>query len=374
VHRRVRHTHCPSPRGVRCASSIAHSQAWCHGPAGRTPAARGTGPVTGARRERRRRAAARALDYITSRGWPCFVAVRHRSWPVLNCERSERAHDAAADGVVRMLVLSRVLRGDAGCIACGGDARLHPRGLLAVRTGAASGTVVIDVDAGGVPAMRRHDRRRLAAADAGAAHRQRLSPGCTRIRVFGSCPGPARAGPYDIKSDDPYIVVAPSLHRAPAGRTGGSGRSPRSCAAATVLGAAPGQPDRRALPARVRLKRCGAPSMRSVLWRRQLAELLEAKEGTRTTPSTRARSPWASSSAPGCSASKRDSVLEDAGQRIGLSPGEARRSVASGLRAGTQHRGAAASDRPAAGTWPRRCRRPSAAGAGARAVPAAPGH
>jgi hypothetical protein len=30
-------------------------------------------------------------------------------------------------------------------------------------------------------------------------------------------------------------------------------------------------------------------------------------------------------------------VLEDAGQRIGLSPGEARRSVASGLRAGAQH-------------------------------------
>jgi hypothetical protein len=32
--------------------------------------------------------------------------------------------------------------------------RLHPRGLLAVRTGAVSGTVVIDVDTAGLPAMR----------------------------------------------------------------------------------------------------------------------------------------------------------------------------------------------------------------------------
>ena len=71
--------------------------------------------------------------------------------------------------------------------------------------------------------------------------------------------------------------------------------------------------------------------------RRQLAELLGTAEGTRN--DTLNKSAFAIGQLVGAGMLDEEdtaAVLEDAGQRIGLNPGEVRRSVASGLRAGAQ--------------------------------------
>ena len=217
--------------------------------------------------------------------------------------------------------------------------RLHPRGLLAVRTGAASGTVVIDVDAGGIPAMRRMIAdgllpRTLAQRTGSGYHLVYAHPG---VRIVS---GPGKGGPgIDVKSDDAYIVVAPSLHP----RTG----RPYRWLGPIAQELAPlprywvqrlRQPDHRALPARVPAEAVRGTRYAIGALRRQLAELLEAKEGTRN--DTLNKSAFAMGQLVGAGVlGEQDAtaVLEDAGQRIGLSPGEARRSVASGLRAGAQH-------------------------------------
>ena len=82
--------------------------------------------------------------------------------------------------------------------------------------------------------------------------------------------------------------------------------------------------------------------------RRQLAELLDAAEGTRN--DTLNKSAFAIGQFVGAGMLDEEStaaVLEDAGQRIGLAPGEVRRSVASGLRAGARYPRAAGHDRQA---------------------------
>ena len=90
--------------------------------------------------------------------------------------------------------------------------RLHPRGLLAVRTGAVSRTAVIDVDARGIPAMRQMIAsgllpRTLAQRTGSGYHLVYAHPG---VRIVS---GPGKGGPgIDVKSDDAYIVTAPSVH------------------------------------------------------------------------------------------------------------------------------------------------------------------
>src|SRR5260370_17062362 len=94
-----------------------------------------------------------AQDYITRQGWPVFV-LSPSKMPVSNCERCREEHTTPQQ-----------MRG-CGCLMCHGFyaatldvarveemVRLHPRGLLAVRTGAVSGTAVIDVDAQRIPPM-----------------------------------------------------------------------------------------------------------------------------------------------------------------------------------------------------------------------------
>ena len=92
-----------------------------------------------------------ARDYIIRRGWPVFVLSSSKV-PVPNCERCRKEHTT-----------SQQMR-DCACLTCHGFyaatldmarvqemMRLHPGGLLAIRTGAVSGTVVVDVDARGLP-------------------------------------------------------------------------------------------------------------------------------------------------------------------------------------------------------------------------------
>jgi len=275
-------------------------------------------------------------DYIIGRGWPVFVLSSSKV-PVPNCESCREEHTTPQQ-----------MQGCA-CLMCHGFyaatldvarveemVRLHPRGLLAVRTGAVSATVVIDVDARGLPAMRQMIAdgllpRTLAQRTGSGYHLVYAHPG---VRI-ASGPGKGGLG-IDVKSDDAYIVAAPSVH-------------PRTDRPYRWLGSltdelAPlpqdwvkrlREPERSALPARVPAEAVRGTRYAVGALRRQLAELLDAEEGTRN--DTLNKSAFAVGQLVGAGMlDEQDTaaVLEDVGQRLGLSPGEVRRSVASGLRAG----------------------------------------
>jgi hypothetical protein len=280
-----------------------------------------------------------ARDYITRRGWPVFVLSSSKV-PVPNCERCRKEHTT-----------SQQMR-DCACLRCHGFyaatldmarvqemVRLHPRGLLAIRTGAVSGTVVIDVDARGLPAMRQMIAdgllpRTLAQRTGNGYHLVYAHPG---VRI-ASGPGKGGLG-IDIKSDDAYIVASPSVHP-------GTGRPYRWLGPLTgELARLPQdwvkrlrEPDRPTLPARVPLGAVRGTRYAQGAVRRELAELLGTGEGERN--HTLNKSAFVIGQLVGAGmldGGDATAVLEDAGQRIGLSPGEVRRSVASGLRAGTRY-------------------------------------
>jgi hypothetical protein len=279
-----------------------------------------------------------AQDYITRRGWPVFVLSSSKV-PVLNCKRCRKEHTTPQQ-----------MQG-CGCLMCHGFyaatldvdgveemVRLHPRGLLAVRTGAVSRTAVIDVDARGIPAMRQMIAsgllpRTLAQRTGSGYHLVYAHPG---VRIVS---GPGKGGPgIDVKSDDAYIVTAPSVHP-------GTGRPYRWLGSLTDdLAPLPQywverlrEPDRQTRPGPVPVQTVSGTRYSIGGLRRQLAELLEAEEGTRN--ATLNKSAFAMGQLVGAGMlDEQDAtaVLEDAGQRIGLRPGEVRRSVASGLRAGAR--------------------------------------
>jgi Bifunctional DNA primase/polymerase, N-terminal len=279
-----------------------------------------------------------ARDYITRRGWRVFVLSSSKV-PVPNCERCRKEHTTPQQ-----------MR-DCACLTCHGFyaatldvvrvqemMRLHPGGLLAIRTGAVSGTVVIDVDAAGLPAMRQMIAdsllpRTLAQRTGNGYHLVYAHPG---VRI-ASGPGKGGLG-IDVKSDDAYIVAAPSVHP-------GTGRPYRWLGSLTdELAPLPHywverlrEPDRQAQPSSVRVQAVRGTRYGIGGLRRQVAELLEAEEGTRN--ATLNKSAFAMGQLVGAGMlDEQDAavVLEDAGQRIGLHPGEVRRSVASGLRAGAR--------------------------------------
>jgi Bifunctional DNA primase/polymerase, N-terminal len=279
-----------------------------------------------------------ARDYIIRRGWPVFV-LSSSKMPVSNCNRCRQEHTTPPR-----------MRG-CGCLTCHGFyaatldvarveemVRLHPRGLLAIRTGAVSGTAVIDVDAHGIPAMRQMIAsgllpRTLTQRTGSGYHLVYAHPG---VRI-ASGPGKGGSG-IDVKSDDAYIVAAPSVHP-------GTGRPYR------WLGPLTGEPvplpqywverlrepDRPCRPGPVPVQGVRGTQYALGALRRQLAELLKVKMGIRNAALNRTAFVIGQLVGAGM-LDERDATaaLEDAGQRIGLSPGEVRRSVASGLRAGAR--------------------------------------
>jgi hypothetical protein len=151
-------------------------------------------------------ALAAGLGYIT-RGWPVFVLGRSKR-PVANCpacQAAEADHDRAG----------------CGCLTCHGfyaatssPARLTamlaavPGGLLAIRTGAASGLCVVDIDPRNDgqldPALMTPTA--TVATGGGGWHLYYCHPGVPTAAVL-----PGRAG-VDIKSDGGYVAAPPSVH------------------------------------------------------------------------------------------------------------------------------------------------------------------
>jgi hypothetical protein len=280
------------------------------------------------------------LAYI-GRGWPVFV-LSPSKMPVANCESCKAGHATPA----QMEACT--------CLTCHGFhaatadpdrlaemLRRHPRGLLAVRTGGASGTVVIDVDPPGIGTMRMLvaegvlPRTLAAVTGRGGYHMVYAHPGGKILS------GAGKGGPgVDVKADGGYVVAPPSVHpvtRRPyrwlgspgddltplpefwTGRLRESTRPPRSAQAVSI-------------PARGR----GGYAMAAL--RYELEEVLSAGEGTRNTSLHLAAWNLGQLVAAGMLAEDRtESLLCQAGERIGLPPAEVRRTVASGFRAAAQH-------------------------------------
>ncbi len=179
-----------------------------------------------------------ALAYV-GRGWHVFVLSATKS-PLRNCQRCREEHTTAT------------LMESCTCLTCHGfyaattdpDRIIemlgsHPRGMLAVRTGAISGLAVVDVDItfdGDLPAAGDPGYRTMCELD-----RQRLLPG-TLMASTGSgglhflyahpggylMSGAGKYGPgVDSKADGGYIVVAPSVSRAGPYSWTGDGRHDR---------------------------------------------------------------------------------------------------------------------------------------------------
>ena len=177
-----------------------------------------------------------ALGYA-GHGWPVFVLSPTKT-PIRNCTPCHDGHNTAAE------------MESCTCLTCHGFyaattepqriekmLRRHPRGLLAVRTGAVSGIAVVDVDfrtfAGYMPARSDGGWQTMSALDA-----ERLLPG-TLMQTTGSgglhflyahpggylMSGAGKYGPQvDSKADGAYVVVAPSVSRSGPYRWTGDGR------------------------------------------------------------------------------------------------------------------------------------------------------
>jgi len=154
---------------------------------------------------------AAALD-AAGRGWPVFMLGRSKR-PVANCDDCrDSPHDPATCGHLTCHGFYAAST-DADRVAAIVDA--VPGGQLAVRTGAASGLVVVDVDPahGGADSLAELVRCQLVPrtlwvlTGSLGQHLYYRHPG----HEIASRPMPNRPG-IDIKADGGYVVLPPSIH------------------------------------------------------------------------------------------------------------------------------------------------------------------
>lgn len=279
------------------------------------------------------------LGYI-ARGWRSFVLSPSKV-PVANCDPCKADHKTPAQ------------MESCACLCCHGFhaatlaadrlaemCRRHPRGLLATRTGIASGTVVIDVDPPGIETMRRLvsdgvlPRTVAAVTGRGGYHLVYAHPG-GKITS-----GAGKGGPgVDIKADGGYIVTAPSVH--PATRRPYQWLTPFGDDLAPLPEfwvsrlRGPERPGRPALLPPVRGRHPGSYAQAAL--RYELENVLSSGEGTRNISLHLAAFNLGQLAAGGALDARRaEKLLQQAGERTGLPAAEVRRTVASGFRAAAQ--------------------------------------
>jgi hypothetical protein len=281
-----------------------------------------------------------ARDYIAL-GRLVFV-LSPTKMPVANCKRCTAAHTAPAQmEACECLTCHGFYAGTLDIDRVEEMLRLHSCGLLAIRAGALSRIAVIDVDAPhGIPTMRRLiadgllPRTDVAATGGGGYQMFYRHPG-RGVRVMSGA-GKGGLG-VDSKADGGYVVAAPSIHP----RTG---RPYRWISFSEDLTPLPQywverlrEPERPSRAQDTQLpKALGSGRYAEAALRGELRRVLGAPEGARNDQLN--KSAFALGRLISAGILDRDStaaVLEDAGQRTGLEAGEVRRSVASGLRAGT---------------------------------------
>ncbi|WP_239120735.1 bifunctional DNA primase/polymerase [Catellatospora chokoriensis] len=221
---------------------------------------------------------AAALEY-TRAGWPVFLLGRTKR-PLANCDACptpQPGHDPQA----------------CRCLTCHGfyaatlDPRtlrrmltLHPHGMLAIRTGAPSGLVVVDVDPDhdGLTTLRTLVARgltpptRYVRTGSGGLHLYYRHPGThTRVPCSAGQLGPG----IDVRADGGYVAAPPSTH--PRTRRPYTWHDPHQpiteMAPALLTACQPAQPATGAAPPRpVQTRRAGAITAPD----RLLASLLDA--------------------------------------------------------------------------------------------------
>jgi len=159
---------------------------------------------------------AAALRYAAA-GWPVFLLGRAKR-PLANCRVCANAHLAQHD------------REACRCLTCHGFyaatrdphaimtmLALHPSGLLAIRTGAPSGLVVVDVDPahGGTAGLAQ------LTTDGLAPPTRFVRTGSGGLHLYYRHPGPHTAilnsagrigSGIDVRGDGGYVVAPPSVH------------------------------------------------------------------------------------------------------------------------------------------------------------------
>jgi len=149
---------------------------------------------------------AAALGYIRQ-GWPVFVLGRSKR-PVANCAACRAAgpgHDRAGCGCLTCHGFYAATL-DPGRLAA--MARKVPGGLLAIRTGGASGLCVVDIDPrnGGQLDRDLMTPTATVATGGGGWHLYYRHPGGPTLPAL-----PGAAG-IDIKGDGGYVAAPPSVH------------------------------------------------------------------------------------------------------------------------------------------------------------------
>lgn len=158
-----------------------------------------------------------ALDYA-ARGWPVFMLGRSKR-PVANCTPCREADDTHDREACPCLTCHGFYAASTDPDRVAAILAAVPTGQLALRTGAASGTVVVDVDPGhgGRTTMADLINRgllpptRWVATGSGGAHLYYRHPGHP-VRCSQGNPGIGLGPGIDVKADGGYVVLPPSVH------------------------------------------------------------------------------------------------------------------------------------------------------------------
>jgi hypothetical protein len=145
-----------------------------------------------------------------ARGWPVFVLGPSKR-PVANCARCRVAGDDHDREACTCLVCHGFYAAALDPDRLAAQLEVTPRGLLAIRTGAVSGLVGIDIDPrhGGTVDQATMPPTACVHSGGDGWHLYYRHPGTPVM----SRPMPGRAG-VDVKADGGYLVAPPSLHPA----------------------------------------------------------------------------------------------------------------------------------------------------------------
>ncbi|AVT34832.1 DNA primase [Plantactinospora sp. BC1] len=158
-----------------------------------------------------------ALQYA-AQGWPVFMLARSKR-PVANCRPCADPDDSHDPAGCDCLTCHGFYAATTDPLRVAGIVAAVPAGQLAVRTGAPSGLVVVDVDPrhGGDDTMTALIRAGLLPPTAhvvtgsGGRHLYYRHPG-RPVRCSQGKPGAGLGPGIDVKADGGYVVLPPSVH------------------------------------------------------------------------------------------------------------------------------------------------------------------